>query len=65
MAHYAYKELLEVLPVSMVDQYFESGDGADYDSCLYSLGADYIIQLTEEVNKLKQQLRDCNEKQAD
>ena len=61
MAYYNYKELRDALPAKMVDKWEAEDGSADYDSTLWSYGADYIKQLTKERNearKLAQEQRD-------
>jgi hypothetical protein len=55
MGYYAYKEMLEVLPPDLVKDWEGS---ADYDSELWTIGADYIDKLKEE----KKALRDVLER---
>jgi len=69
MAHYNFKELRDALPPEMVAKWMEEDGSADYDSTLWSLGAEYIKQLKkerdearnlaeEEIKRIKEALRD-------
>ena len=55
MAYYNYKELRDVLPPEMVDKWEEEDGSADYDSTLWSLGADYIEQLKKELDESRRE----------
>jgi len=48
MAYYNYKELRDALPPEMVDKWAKEDGSADYDSTLWSYGAEYIEQLKKE-----------------
>jgi hypothetical protein len=48
MAYYNYKELRDALPPEMVDKWAAEDGSADYDSTLWSYGAEYIEQLKKE-----------------
>ena len=48
MAYYNYKELRDALPPEMVEKWANEDGSADYDSALWSYGAEYIEQLKKE-----------------
>ena len=48
MAYYNYKELRDALPPEMVEKWAQEDGSADYDSTLWSYGAEYIEQLKKE-----------------
>lgn len=48
MAYYNYKELRDALPPEMVEKWMNEDGSADYDSTLWSYGAQYIEQLKKE-----------------
>ena len=62
MAYYAYKRFLGVLPEGWLDHYakiYEEENGetfdctADYDGGLWWAAAEYIVELQEEIKRLK------------
>jgi transposase-like protein len=55
MAYYNYKELRDALPPEMVDKWAEEDGSADYDSTLWSYGADYIAQLKKERDEARRE----------
>ena len=56
MSYYNYKELRDALPPEMVDKWAEEDGTADYDSTLWSYGAEYIDQLKKERDEMKEAL---------
>lgn len=62
MAHYAYKDLRDVLPPDLTKDW---EGNADYDSELWTIGADYILKLEKERGELKTLLGELLESGAE
>lgn len=55
MAYYNYKELRDALPPEMVEKWSQEDGSADYDSTLWSYGAEYIEQLKRQLAETREE----------
>ena len=55
MAYYNYKELRDSLPPEMVEKWAQEDGSADYDSTLWSYGAEYIEQLKRQLTETREE----------